>query len=123
MAFLRRLLFYIIGIGLGVALVKVFFGERDLDYAYGPQARVKKIFRTKVIDSTSLVQSELDLSKDSLYYHAVVDGKIKFGESDPRKEPCGEYALFYSHESYPYLIRLQNCGDTVRVLSVEQLPD
>ncbi|NDD36686.1 MAG: hypothetical protein EBZ26_10360 [Flavobacteriia bacterium] len=60
MAFLRRLLFYIIGIGLGVALVKVFFGERDLDYAYGPQARVKKIFRTKVIDSMSLVQPELD---------------------------------------------------------------
>ncbi len=123
MAFLRRLLFYIIGIGLGVALVKVFFGERDLDYAYGPQARVKKIFRIKVIDSTSLVHPELDLSKDSLYYHAVVDGKIKFGESDPRKEPCGVYALLYKHESYPYLIRLENCGDTVRVLSVEQLPD
>lgn len=123
LAFLRRLLFYIIGIGLGVALVKVFFGERDLDYAYGPQARVKKIFRTKVIDSTSLAQPELDLSKDSLYYHAVVDGKIKFGDSDPRKEPCGEYVLTYSHESYPYLIRLENCGDTVRVLSVEKLPD
>ncbi len=123
MAFLRRLLFYIIGIGLGVALVKVFFGERDLDYAYAPQARVKKIFRTKVIDSTSLVQPELDLSKDSLYYHAVVDGKIKFGESDPRKKPCGEYVLFYSHESYPYLIRLENCADTVRVLAVEKYGD
>lgn len=123
MAFLRRLLFYIIGIGLGVALVKVFFGERDLDYAYGPQARVKKIFRTKVIDSTSLAHPELDLSQDSLYYHAVVDGKIKFGESDPRKEPCGEYALYYSYESDPYKILLENCGDTVRVLSVEQLQD
>lgn len=118
MAFLRRLLFYIIGIGLGVALVKVFFGERDLDYAYGPGARVKKIFRTKVIDSTTLEHPVLDLSKDSIYYWAVVDGKIKFGESNPRKEPCGEYALYYEHKDIDYHITLENCGDTVRVLDV-----
>ncbi len=43
MAFLRRLLFYVIGIGLGVLLVYAFFGDRDFDYAYGPKARVKRI--------------------------------------------------------------------------------
>ena len=123
MAFLRRLLFYIIGIGLGVALVTVFFGDRDYDFAYFPEARVKKKLRTTSLDSASLVQPLLDLSKDSLYYRAIVDGEIDLGKSDQRKKPCGEYALFYSHESYPYLIHIENCEDTVRVLSVEQLPD
>jgi hypothetical protein len=38
MAFLKRLLFYILGIGLGTLIVLAFFGERDFDYAYGPNA-------------------------------------------------------------------------------------
>lgn len=123
MAFLRRLLFYILGIGLGVLLVYAFFGDRDLDYAYGPGSRVKKILRTKAVDSTSLAQPELDLSRDSLYYQAVVNSKILFGESDPRKEPCGQYVLKTSLESYPYKITVENCDSLVRVLNVEQLRD
>ena len=123
MAFLRRLLFYIIGIGLGVLIVFAFFGDRDLDYAYGPQARVKKLFRTKAVDSTTLVHEVLDLSQDSLYYRAVREGKVRFGKSDTRKEPCGEDILFVSFESYPYELTLENCKDTVRVLDVVRVQD
>ena len=88
MAFLRRLLFYILGIGLGILIVLALFGDRDFDYAYGPQARVKKLFRTKIIDSTSLNHVVLDLSADSIYYHAVTKGRVDFSESETRKEPC-----------------------------------
>lgn len=119
MAFLRRLLFYIIGIGLGILLVLAFFGDREFDYAYGPQARVKKLFRTQPLDSSSLVQPLLDLSVDSLYYRAVTEGRVAFGQSEPRKEPCGEFLLRFSHQSYAYKMRLENC-DTIRVLSVEK---
>lgn len=119
MAFLRRLLFYIIGIGLGVLIVLAFFGDRDFDYAYGPQARVKKNFRTKPLDSTSLIQPILDLSQDSVYFKAVTEGKVKFGKSEPRKEPCGEFVIEFSHQSYAYKMLLENC-DTVRVLSLEK---
>ena len=79
MAFLRRLLFYVIGIGLGVLLVYAFFGDRDFDYAYGPKARVKKNFRTKVVDSTTLVHPLLDMSLDSIYYQALAHGEIHLG--------------------------------------------
>jgi len=121
MAFLRRLLFYAIGIGLGILIVLAFFGHRigEFDYAYGPQARVKKNFRTKVVDSTTLVQPLLDLSKDSLYYRALVDGRVAFGASEPRTEPCGEYLVRFSHDSYAYKMVLQNC-DTVKVLRLEK---
>ena len=83
MAFLRRLLFYIIGIGLGVLLVFAFFGDRDFDYAYGPQARVKKNFRTKVVDSTTLIQPLLDMSVDSIYFNALANGEIHLSSSEP----------------------------------------
>ncbi|HCP41297.1 MAG TPA: hypothetical protein DIT65_05840 [Cryomorphaceae bacterium] len=119
MAFLRRLLFYAIGIGLGILIVLAFFGDRDFDYAYGPQERVKKNFRKKAVDSTTLVQPLIDLSRDSLYYRAVAEGRVAFGASDPRKEPCGEYVIRFSHRSYAYKMVLQNC-DTVKVLRVEK---
>jgi hypothetical protein len=119
MAFLRRLLFYAIGIGLGILIVLAFFGERDFDYAYGPQARVKKNFRTKPVDSTTLATPLLDLSQDSIYYQAVVNGRVDFGSSNPRKEPYGEFLVRFSHASYAYEMLLEN-SDTVRVLSLEK---
>lgn len=122
MALLRRFLFYIIGIGLGVLLVFAFFGDRDFDYAYGPGARVKKTLRTKVIDSTTLRHELLDLSQDSTYYQAIVNGKINFSKSEPRREPCGIYAVFFSHASYAYQMKIENC-DTLRVLEVVRVVD
>jgi hypothetical protein len=117
MAFLRRLLFYLMGVGLGIALYYMIWGDRDFDFAYFPSARVKKVFRTKTLDSNSLVHNALDLSKDSLYYKAIVDGALDF--TDPRKKPCGEYEIAFEHELHTYEILLQNCKDTVRVLDVQ----
>lgn len=118
MPFLRRFLFYIIGIGLGVSLVFVFFGDRNFDYAYGPKARVKKNFRTKFVDSTTLMHPLLDMRLDSIYYHAVANGEIHLGASAPRKEPCGEYLYTFLHKGYTYKMILENC-DTARVLSLD----
>lgn len=118
MAFLRRLLFYIIGIGLGILIVLALFGDRDFDYAYGPQARVKKLFRTKIIDSTSLNHVVLDLSADSIYYHAVTKGRVDFSESDTRKEPCGTYTLKFEYLETDYRMTIENCSDTVNVLDL-----
>lgn len=118
MAFLRRLLFYILGIGLGTLIVIGLFGDRDFDYAYGPQARVKKLFRTKIIDSISLNHVVLDLSADSIYYHAVTKGKVDFSQSDTRKEPCGAYSLTFEYQETDYRMTIENCPDTVSVLDL-----
>ena len=118
MAFLRRLLFYILGIGLGTLIVIGLFGDRDFDYAYGPQARVKKLFRTKIIDSISLNHVVLDLSADSIYYHAVTKGKVDFSQSDTRKEPCGAYSLTFEYQETDYRMTIENCRDTVSVLEL-----
>ena len=123
MAFLKRLLFYILGIGLGTLIVLAFFGDRDFDYAYGPDARVRKTFRTKIVDSTQMNWPDLNLAKDSAYYHAVVEGSVKFGASEPRKEPCGSYTLDFSWQAYPYRMVLENCPDTVHIIDLIRLED
>ena len=123
MAFLKRLLFYILGIGLGTLIVLAFFGERDFDYAYGPNARVRKTFRTKSVDSTQMNWPDLNLAKDSAYFHAVVEGRVNFGESEPRKEPCGSYTLYFSWEDNPYKMVLENCTDTVHITTLIRVED
>ena len=123
MAFLKRLLFYILGIGLGTLIVLAFFGERDFDYAYGPNARVRKTFRTKSVDSTQMNWPDLNLAKDSAYFHAVVKGRVNFGESEPRKEPCGSYTLYFSCEDNPYKMVLENCTDTVHITALIRVED
>ena len=108
---------------MGTLIVLAFFGDRDFDYAYGPNARVRKTFRTKIVDSTQLLWPDLNLAKDSVYYHAVVEGSVKFGESEPRKEPCGIYTLDFSWQAYPYRMVLENCPDTVHIIDLIRLED
>jgi hypothetical protein len=127
MAFLRRLLFYLIGVGLGIGLWYMFFGDRDLDFCYSPSCRTKKIFRTKTLDSNSLTHEVLDLSKDSLYYKAIVDGTLYY--TNPWKDDChGEWDIVYNYQSHDYRITLEyyrgydpKCEERelVRVLDVQ----
>ena len=65
MAFLRRLLFYAIGIGLGILIVLAFFGDRDFDYAHGPQARQEEL-QNQGRGFYYAGSTVADLSKDSL---------------------------------------------------------
>lgn len=108
---------------MGTLIVLAFFGERDFDYAYGPNARVRKTFRTKSVDSTQMNWPDLNLAQDSAYFHAVVEGRVNFGESEPRKEPCGSYTLYFSWESYPYKMVLENCPDTVHIMELIRVKD
>ena len=108
---------------MGTLIVLAFFGERDFDYAYGPNARVRKTFRTKSVDSTQMNWPDLNLAKDSAYFHAVVEGRVNFGESEPRKEPCGSYTLYFSWEDNPYKMVLENCPDTVHIAALIRVED
>lgn len=123
MKLFRRFVFFFIGVALGSAFVYYLFGDRDIDFSYGPQARTIKNIRSKSIDWNSLQNDVLDLQTDSLINKVLEAGDVRFGKSEPRKEPFGHYALFYSHESFPYLVVLENGDEVVKLVRVEKLPD
>jgi len=111
----RRLFFYFIGISLGIVLTVFYLrgkyeGEIP-EYCYLPNCRVKKELRSKpLIDPGGIC-----ISKRAVLDEILSEGRVLFRDSDPRKEPCGEYELTYK----TYRIRLQNCADTVYLLRAD----
>ncbi len=111
----RRLFFYLIGISLGIVLTVFYLRgkyEGDIpEYCYLPNCRVKKELRSKPLVN-AIDTKESCVPEKGVIDEILTEGKVLFRESDPRKEPCGEYEIRYND----YRIRLKNCRDTVYLL-------
>ena len=84
---------------------------------------MRKTCRTKSVDSTKMNWPDWNSAKDSADLQAVVEGRVNFGESEPRKEPCGSYTLYFSWEDNPYKMVLENCPDTVHITALIRVED
>lgn len=121
--FLGRLKYYLIGVGLGVIIVYFMFGNRDFQCSYMPNARVLKDIRSKQFFYSDLATCQKDcLGLDSLdIRQLLVAGAIEFSESEPRKEPCGEYELILRLEDMREIhARIENCDSTATLLSIKE---
>jgi len=115
--FPRRLLFYAIGLGFGllisVYLVKGKMGGELPEFCYLPNCRVLKALRSKPLVIRPGQAQECHLN-DRLLDQILTDGDVLFSQSDPRKEPCGEYLITYQD----YRVRVQKCPDTTFILAM-----
>ena len=117
--FWKRLRFFGIGVAIGLVLVYFMFGKRDIRCSYFPNSRVLNDLRQKelVFSPTALCQKEC-LALDSLDIKQLfAAGSIQFDESEPRKEPCGEYELITRLPDMREIhYRVQNCDSTVTMI-------
>jgi hypothetical protein len=117
----RRFRYYLIGVVLGSLVVYAMFGTRsDIGCDYLPNARVLKNLRSKTHEFTAKAQCEITcLELDSLDIAMMfAAGAVKFSESEPRKEPCGEYTLLTKlPDNREINMQVQNCDSTVVVLA------
>ena len=94
MTFWKRLRIYLVGVGLGLLIVYVFFKDRDLT-GWTPQGSV-----LTAIDSSEVHISERAMCQFECYDFSVKNWKeihaiasVNFSESNVRKEPCPVYRL------------------------------
>lgn len=110
--FSRRLAFYGIGLLLGVGFTAVFvrgkYGGELPEFCYLPNCRVLKELRSKPVvwesDTDPAVVPSVDVQN-----HILRKGRVRFRQSTPRAEPCGEYRI----EDKGWSIEARNCSDTV----------
>ncbi len=107
MAFVKRLFWYLIGLGIGSIFLWFIVDKKTdgegVDFCYLPNCRVVKDLRTaNVING----QDSLKIAK------LLEDASIDFKRSEPRKEPCKEY-LF---ESADIEHRIARCPEGVRLI-------
>jgi hypothetical protein len=124
MNFGRRLRTYLVGVGLGLLMVYVFFGDRDLS-SWTPEGRI-----LTTIDSSAMVFSEraicqmncLQLS-DSTIYKIQESAEVNFSESSTRREPCPVYKLESNWEEENYKLIWEVCENAEEVTLISILKE
>lgn len=124
MAFLKRLKFYLIGVGIGTAMVFFMFGGRtDIKCAYFPNART-----LKNIGEKELIFSELaDCQYNCMGYDSVAIGNlltvgdVDFKKSETENVECNVYHITSSFEEKPIVAYIENC-DSIATIKSFALP-
>ncbi|MDZ7848675.1 MAG: DUF4258 domain-containing protein [Owenweeksia sp.] len=85
MKFIRKLMYFLLGTGLGVLLVIFIFGDRDIECSYFPNDRVlydlrKKEMRISGQARQMMDERQLDTAQISMM---LLGGEVDFERSDP----------------------------------------
>lgn len=117
---LRRFFFYLIGIGFGILASMLFFGDRDIDFSYLPNARTVKHLRNQefVISEKAKCQlSCLGLTESSfekIFKDSDLD--VDFGASDVKGQ-CRTYFIEVEDAKFSNF-NIDDCDSLSTLLSV-----
>ncbi len=121
MRLLHRIGYYLGGFSLGLIILAFFFSGKKTSCAYFPEARVLKNINLKSYTLSQKAQESLTtLQLDTIAVNNVLkNGDIDFNESQPRKEPCAEYAIYgQTPKEQSLKIILENCEEKVLIKDV-----
>ena len=110
MKFWRRLKVYLIGFGLGLIIVYVLFGERDLNN-WLPQQRVLTAIDSAVITISERAKCQIKCQElpQNFWQEMSQDAKIDFSESETRRSPCPLYRMNSNYRGKKYLLIWEVC--------------
>ena len=121
MGFWKKLLWYLVGVGLGVLAVMFIFGDRDLQCSYFPNDRVLYDLRKKTLLIPEEVQQQMDESgiDTSDIALMMLSGNVDFEKSNTQKDGCKTYHIDYEAEgSQSFSTEIKNCDSTATLLQV-----
>lgn len=120
----KRILFYLIGIGIGIIFVKVFFGNRkDIRFDWLPNDRTVKMLGKYPYQLEGLTASKLAClglqrkDVDSIIQISDVD----FSKSKIREVECKTYFLDASYQQSNYKLTMEVCDSIPTLQEIECL--
>lgn len=122
MIFLRRLRTYLIGVGLGLVIVYVIFGDRELN-TWTPEKRIMTAIDSSTVSVSSRAACQLQcLELENKAWVAIQQqAAVNFSESDTQKEPCPIYRLEYKEEEeYTMIWEVCEADEKVEMLSINK---
>lgn len=96
MKLLKRVGFYLIGVGLGSVIVLFIWKGKDVSFDYGMDARVLSSIRKKQIIYSDKAKESMKLFEiDTTTISTILNngGDIDFDKSKARQKPCAEYYI------------------------------
>ena len=123
MSFLKRLGYFLFGLSIGLVFLAFFLKKKSAEtgtsFCYLPNCRVLKELRSKPISLAKITASSTLILDSVQIQEFLLDGKVDFEASDTKAEPCGLYVINLKAEVRPAQITVENCRDSVRVLSYQ----
>lgn len=118
---LRRIFLYLVGVGLGIVASIMFFGDRDIDFSYFPNARTVKHLRVQNFNISEKAMCQLAcLGLNASSFEKVFkdgDLDVDFGASDV-DGMCRSYRIEVEEQPYASFM-LDDCDSLSNVLSLE----
>jgi hypothetical protein len=123
MPFLKRLLFFLIGVSLGTLMVVFLFGDRDIGCSYFPNDRVLSDFRKKNLVADSAINAQLVAMKiDSTEMFRMLNfGQIDFNNSSVKLDSCKEYKSVLDEGDIRWSAYWKNCNAQLILLKIEPI--
>lgn len=117
----RRFFLYLIGVGLGVIVSIFFFGDRDIEFSYLPNARTLKHLRGQAFLFSEKALCQLNCinmtesSFEQIFYDTDLD--VDFGGSDVGGK-CRAYLIEVTGQKFSKF-KVDDCDSTSTLLNID----
>ena len=117
----RRFFLYLIGVGLGVIVSIFFFGDRDIEFSYLPNARTLKHLRGQAFQFSEKALCQLDCismtesSFEQMFYDTDLD--VDFGGSDVGGK-CRTYLIEVAGQKFSKF-NIDDCDSTSTLVNID----
>lgn len=123
MKLIHRIGYFSVGLFFGIIILMFFLGGKRASCDYSPNARTLKNIRIKerVFSDEALAYFSNNQIDTAVVSKILNDGKVNFGESDTRAEPCAVYSVSGKKDEKNLHLQIQNCDSTAIIQRVELL--
>ena len=117
----RRFFLYLIGVGLGVIVSILFFGDRDIEFSYLPNARTLKHLRGQGFQFSEKALCQLNCismtesSFEHIFYDSDLD--VDFAGSDVGGK-CRAYLIEVTGQKFSKF-NVDDCDSTSTLLNID----
>jgi hypothetical protein len=120
MSFKKKLLFYFIGVGLGIILVKAIWKQKGVQGTYWPSERIVYDISKKKLMYSNEAENRLD---DFGISKTEISDKLKKGDFDAgilerSEDTCKYYELDGEFLQKEYSFKVLNCDSTATITQV-----
>ncbi len=116
MGIIRRFFLYFIGIGIGMIITFIFFGNRNISCSYFPNSRVLyDISKKKIVYDKYIYKNIITLNIDTSYINIMLKkGTVNFNKSNAKLDSCKTYQIEYKK----YAIKVKNCDSITFIYDI-----
>ena len=122
MNLLQRIGYYLGGFSMGLIILMFFLNGKKVSCDYGPEARVLKNINTKTriySDSIHHILKSKAFDSTAILF-LLKKGHVNFSKSQPRKTPCGIYAIEGRYEQEDLVLTVENCDSLATILNISK---